>query len=191
VDDNINSKTGPVGIMLVPGVSASLEEWRKEIAKRPAEQEAREKLLREDARKLRKWEAEYLKQIKEHEGTPKGDFLVKRFAELKSTARYQTNYFLSSPPEQEVAVDPPKEAPPTKLPWDRDEYVRLPFSARKEYMRTHSQDMQPEPQPERAPHPVYRRIKNPKIWSSVPWSQLPADDPRLRDEPLSDGRYGK
>jgi hypothetical protein len=60
---------------------------------------------------------------------------------------------------------------------------------RKEYERTYSQDVQTKPQ--RAPHPVYRSLKNPKIWSSVPWSRLPADDPRLREEPLSDGRDGK
>jgi hypothetical protein len=146
VDDNINSKTGGrVGIMLVPGVAASLEDWQKEIAKRPARLEAREKLLKEDARILRKWEAERLAFISEHQGTPEGNFAVAQLAKLKSSSRYRTNYILWYLPEQEVAVDPPKEAPPTKLPWDRDEYVRLPFSARKEYERTHSQDVQPEP----------------------------------------------
>jgi hypothetical protein len=187
-----NSETSQVGgIMLVPGVAASLEEWKNEIAKRPAQLEAREKLLKEDARTLRKLEAEYLALISEHRGTPKGDFAVAQLAELKSTSRYRTNYILWYPPEEEVAAGTPKEAPPAKLPWDADEYVRLPFSARAQYARTHSQDVKPEPQPELAPHPVYRRVNNPKIWSSVPWSQLPPDDPRLRDEPLSDGRYGK
>jgi hypothetical protein len=149
VDDNINSKTGGrVGIMLVPGVAASLEDWQKEIAKRPARLEAREKLLKEDARILRKWEAERLAFISEHQGTPEGNFAVAQLDKLKSSSRYQTNYFLWYPPKEEVATDPPKEAPPAKLPWDADEWVRLPFSARKEYMRTHSEDVKPKPQPE-------------------------------------------
>ena len=104
---------------------------------------------------------------------------------------YLSNFYIKHFPEEEIAVDPPKEEPPAKLPWDADEYVRMPFCARAEYARTHSEDVKPKPQPELAPHPVYRRLNGSKVWSSVPWSQLPPDDPRLRDEPLSDGRWGK
>jgi hypothetical protein len=148
VDDNITSKSGPVGIMLVPGVAASLEEWKKEIAKRPADQEKREKLLKEQARTFRKWEAEYLALITKHAGTPFGDFVVKRLAEFKGTAEYRTNYMLWYTPKEEVATDIPKGEPPAKLPWDADEWARTQFSARKEYMRTHSEDVKPKPQPE-------------------------------------------
>ncbi|HEY8670364.1 MAG TPA: DUF5681 domain-containing protein [Terriglobales bacterium] len=188
-----NSETRQAGgVMLVPGVAASLEEWKAAAAKKVRDQEERDRLRKEQARTFRKWEAEYLAIINENKGTPLGDFAVTRLAEFKNTDEYRTNYFLHwHPPEEEIAVDPPKEEPPAKLPWDADEYVRMPFYARAEYARTHSEDVKPKPQPELAPHPVYRRLKNSKIWSSVPWSQLPADDPRLRDEPLSDGRYGK
>jgi hypothetical protein len=113
------------GLCWCPEIAASLEEWKNEIAKRPAQLEAREKLLKEDARTLRRWEAEYLKSISEHEGTPIGDFAVGRLAELKSSTRYRTNYLLWYPPEKEVAV---KAAPPAKLPWDADEHVRTPFA---------------------------------------------------------------
>jgi len=189
-----NSETSQAGgVMLVPGVAASLEEWKAAAAKKVRDQEERDRVRKEEARTFRKWEADYLAIINEHKGTPFGDFAAARLAEFKNTDRYRTNYFLHwYPPEEEIAVDPPKEEPPAKLPWDADEYVRMPFSARDEYARTHSHDVKkPEPQPKLAPHAVYRRIKNREIWSSVRWSELPADDPRLRDEPLSDGRYGK
>ena len=38
-----------------------------------------------------------------------------------------------------------------------------------------------EPKP-LAPTPCYRRVGHPEIWSSVPWSELPRDDPRLRNQ---------
>jgi hypothetical protein len=38
-----------------------------------------------------------------------------------------------------------------------------------------------EPEPV-APTPCYRRPGYPGIWSSIPWSELPRDDPRLRGE---------
>ena len=110
-------------------------------------------------------------------------------AELTGSMEYRSNFYIKYLPEEEIAVDPPKEEPPAKLPWDADEYVRTPFYARKEYARTHSHDVKPNPQSELAPHPVYRRLNGSKVWSSVRWSELPPDDPRLREEPLSDGRY--
>jgi hypothetical protein len=187
-----NSETSQAGgVMLVPGVAASLEEWETAVAKSLKAREERDRLLKEDAPILRKFEAGWQAHIREHEGTPLGDFAVAQLAKLKNSDRYRTNYFLHwYPPEEEIAVDPPKEEPPAKLPWDADEHVRTPFYARAEYARTHSKDVKPKPQPEMAPHPCYRRL-NSKVWSSVPWSELPADDPRLRDEPLSDGRWGK
>ena len=165
-----NSETSQAGgVMLVPGVAASLEEWKAAAAKKVRDQVERDRVRKEDAPVLRKMEADYLAFISEHKGTPIGDFAVTRLAELKNTDRYRTNYFLRYPPEEEVAADPPKkEEPPTKLPWDADEYVRMPFSARDEYARTHSHDVNPKPQPQLAPHPVYRRLNGSKVWSSVP-----------------------
>jgi hypothetical protein len=187
-----NSETSQAGgVMLVPGVAASLEEWKAAAAKKVRDQEERDRLRKEQAKTFRKWEAEYLAIIDEHKGTPLGDFAVARLAEFKNTDEYRTNYFLHwYPPEEEIAVDPPKEVPPAKLPWDAAEWLQMPFALRAEYARTHSEDVKPEPQPEMAPHAVYRRL-NSKVWSSVPWSELSPDDPRLRDEPLADGRWGK
>src|SRR6185437_14660241 len=103
----------------------------------------RDRLRKEQARTFRKWEAEYLAIINEHKGTPLGDFAVARLAEFKNTDEYRTNYFLHwYPPEEEIAVDPPKEEPPAKLPWDADESVRTAFYARKECARTHSKDVE-------------------------------------------------
>jgi hypothetical protein len=191
IEDKSSETSQAGGVMLVPGVAASLEEWKAAVAKELKAREERDRLRKEDARTLRKFEAGWQAYIREHEGTPLGDFAVAQLAKLKNSDRYRTNYFLHwYPPEEEIAVDPPKEEPPAKLPWDADEYVRMPFYARAEYERTHSEDVKPEPQPEMAPHAVYRRL-NSKVWSSVPWSELPPDDPRLRDEPLADGRWGK
>jgi hypothetical protein len=135
-----NSETSQVGgVMLVPGVAASAEEWEKAMAKKIAYQEERDRLCKEDARTLRKFEAGYLAFISEHKGTPIGDFAVARLAELKNSDRYRTNYVLHwYPPEEAVAADPAKkEEPPAKLPFDGDEYARTPTHARKEYERTH------------------------------------------------------
>jgi hypothetical protein len=81
--------------------------------------------------------------------------------------------------EKETAAE---TEPVAKLPWDPDEYVRLPFHKRDEYARTHVDKAVLEAQLKKAPPPCYRRVGNPNIWSSVPWSDLPPDDPRLRDE---------
>jgi hypothetical protein len=181
-----NSETSQVGgVMLVPGVLASVEESIKALAKKVTDQEERDRLRKEDAPVLRKLEAGYLAFISEHKGTPIGDFAVARLAKLKNTDRYLTNHFLHwYPPEEAVAADPPKkEEPPAKLPFDGDEYARTRTHARKEYERTHElKAREPEAQPEKAPTRCYRRVNNRHIWSSVPWSELPPDDPRLRDE---------
>jgi Family of unknown function (DUF5681) len=133
-----NSETSQVGgVMLVPGVAASVEEWKKAAAKKVTDQEERDRLRKEDAPVLRAMEAGYLAFISEHKGTPIGDFAVARLAKLKNTDRYRTNYFLLWYPE-EIEVDlPKKEEPPVKLPFDGDEYARTPTHARKEYERTH------------------------------------------------------
>ena len=83
-----NSETSQAGgVMLVPGVAASIEEWKAAVAKKVRDQEERDRLRKEQARTFRKWEADYLAFIDEHEGTPLGDFAVARLAEFKNTDR--------------------------------------------------------------------------------------------------------
>ena len=182
-----------VGVMVVPGVARSTEEFEANLARYRERKEQQDRQRKIDAPKLRKREAALRETIALHKGTPKGAAAAAALTELTSSMEYRSNFYIKYFPEEETPVEPPKkEEPPAKLPWDADEYVRMPFYARDEYARTHSHDVKkPEPQPQLAPHPCYRRIKNREIWSSVPWSELPSDDPRLRDEPLSDGRYGK
>jgi len=136
--DDMNSETSDRGgVMLVPGMASSIEEWQKAGVEKVKQQEARERRLKEDARTLRKFEAGWLAHISEHKGTPLGDFAVAQLAKLKNTDRYRTNYFLHWYPE-EIEVDlPKKEEPPAKLPFDGDEYARTRTHARKEYERTH------------------------------------------------------
>ena len=80
-----------------------------------------------------------------------------RLAELENTDRYRTNYFLHwYPPEEEIAVDPPKEEPPAKLPWDGDEYTRTQTSAKEGVSAHPYRNVKPTPQPQMTPHAVYR-----------------------------------
>ena len=180
-----------VGVMVVPGVAKSTEEWKQAVANWTKRKELQDQQRKIDAPKVRKKEAALRETIALHKGTPEGDAAAAALAELTGSMEYRSNFYIKYFPEEEIAAEPPKEEPPAKLPWDADEYVRTPFYARKEYARTHSHDVKPNPQPELAPHPVYRRLNGSKVWSSVRWSELPPDDPRLRDEPLSDGRWGK
>lgn len=194
IEDKNSETSRAGGVMLVPGVSPSIEEWKKELAQKVVDDEKRDRLRKEDARTLRKYIAGWEAHIREHAGTPLGDFAVAQLAKLKNSDRYLTNYYLRwYPLEKEVVVEgPKKEEPPAKLPWDADEYVRMPFHARAEYARTHSNDVEkPKPKPQLAPHPCYRLPNKPHVWSSVPWSEVPPDDPRFRGEPLSDGQWGK
>ena len=105
-----NSETSQAGgVMLVPGVATSIEEWKTAVAKELKAREERDRLRKEDARTLRKFEAGWQAHIRELEGTPLGDFAVAQLAKLKNSDRYRTNYFLHwYPPEEEIAVDPPK-----------------------------------------------------------------------------------
>jgi hypothetical protein len=181
-----------VGVMVVPGVAQSIEKWRQVMANWKKRKEMQDQQRKIDAPKVRKREAALRETIALHKGTPEGDAAAASLAELTSSMEYRSNFYIKDFPEEEIAVDPPKEEPPAKLPWDADEYVRMPFYARDEYARTHSHDVKkPEPQPQLAPHPCYRLPNKPYVWSSVPWSEVPPDDPRFRGEPLSDGQWGK
>jgi hypothetical protein len=144
IEDKSSETSQVGGVMLVPGVAKSIEEWKEAVAKELKAREERDRLRKEDARTLRKFEAGWQAHIREHKGTPLGDFAVAQLAKLKNSDRYRTNYFLRCPPEEEIAVDSPKEevkeVPPAKLlPWNGDEYARTPTSARKEYRRTHTE----------------------------------------------------
>jgi Family of unknown function (DUF5681) len=188
-----NSETSQAGgVMLVPGVANSIEEWTQEVAKWKKQRTLIDQQRKADASKLREKQASLRETIDRHKGTPEGDAAVAALTELTSSIEYRSNFYIKNSRDEDIVVEVPKEEePPAKLPWDADEYVRMPFYARAEYERTHSEDVKPKPQPVLAPHPVYRRLNGSKVWSSVPWSELPPDDPRLRDEPLSDGRWGK
>jgi hypothetical protein len=177
------SETSQAGVMLVPGVANSMEEWKKSMVTKVRDQEERTRRLKEDAPVLRKMVADYLEFIAKHSGTPIGDFAVVRLAELKNTDRYRTNYFLHWHLPEETVDTPKKDEPDAKLPWDADDFVRMPFYARKEYARTHSEDVKPKLPPQMAPHPCYRPIGKPGVWSKVPFSQLPLDDPRRGEMP--------
>jgi Family of unknown function (DUF5681) len=184
--DAINSETSARGgVMLVPGVASSSEEWKKNVAEGLKQRDARDQQRKAEATMLEAKERGYRAQMRLHKGTSLADEAAARLAELKHSDEYLTNFYVRrnlalNQGEKETAV---KKVPVVaKLPWDPDEYVRLPFHKRDEYARTHVDKEVLEAQLEKAPPPCYRRVGNPNIWSSVPWSELPPDDPRLRGE---------
>jgi hypothetical protein len=69
--------------------------------------------------------------------------------------QYVTEVPLSGQPlnqdKEETAI---KKDPVAKLPWDPDEFVRMPFHKRDEYARTHVED------PEAPPY-LYRGVNAP------------------------------
>lgn len=137
-----NSETSQAGgVMLVPGVAKSMEEYKETLAKYRKKKELQDQQRKIDAPKLRKKEAALRETIALHKGTPEGDAAAAALAELTSSMEYLSNLYIKHFPEEEIAAEPPKEEPPAKLPWDADEYVRMPFYARAEYARTHSHDV--------------------------------------------------
>ena len=183
--DDINSETSKVGgVMLVPGVASSSEEWKKDVAEGLKQRDARDQQRKAEAIMLEAKERGYRAQVRLHEGTSLADEAAARLAELKHSDEYLTNFYVRrnlalNQDKKETVI---KKVSVAKLPWDADEYVRLPFHKRDEYARTHVETPVLEAQHEKAPTPCYRRPGNPEIWSSIPWSELPPDDPRLRGE---------
>jgi len=77
-------------------------------------------------------------------------------AELTQSDEYQLNFYVrrNLPLNQDKEETAIKKDPVAKLPWDHDEYVRMPFHKRDEYARTHVED------PEAPPY-VYRGVNAP------------------------------
>jgi hypothetical protein len=132
-----------VGVMVVPGVAKSSEEWLKYMAaykKKAAEKDEQQKA---DAPRLKREEAALRDTIALHKGTPLADNAVARLEELTHSIEYLSNpYTLQSlkslvPPEDAVAGVPKERV--AKLPWDQQEFIQMPFFKRDEYIRTHSE----------------------------------------------------
>jgi Family of unknown function (DUF5681) len=174
-----------VGVMVVPGV-ATPEEWKLLMAQKRIHDAEKEKQRIADAPKIEKKEAALRKIIALKQGTPEAAEAAVHLAELTSSMEYLSNFYIRrnlTPEDREALLKEPEKVPVVvKLPWDPDEYVRMPFHKRDEYARTHVDTRVVEAKVEMAHTPCYRRPGYPGIWSSVPWSELPPDDPRLRGE---------
>lgn len=133
-----------VGVMVVPGVAKSSEEWLKYVAaykKKAAEKDEQRKA---DAPRIQREEASLRNTIALHRGTPLADEAAIRLKELTHSMEYLTNmYVVMRPvPSSASSKDTPVKVPVkrlAKLPWNQQEYIQLPFYARDEYARTHSE----------------------------------------------------
>jgi hypothetical protein len=144
IEDKSSETSQAGGVMLVPGVAKSAEEFKEALAKERERKQRQDQQHKIDAPKLRKKEASLRETITLHKGTPEADAAAAALAELTSSMEYRSNFYIKYFPEEEIAVDSPKEevkeVPPAKLlPWNGDEYARTPTSARKEYRRTHTE----------------------------------------------------
>jgi hypothetical protein len=135
-----------VGVMVVPGVAKSSEEWLKAMAaykKRSAEKDAQRKA---DAPRLKREEAALRHTIALHKGTTLGDNAAARLEELTHSLEYVSNWYTLQSleslvsPEDAVAGAPKERV--AKLPWDQQEFIQMPFSKRDEYIRTHQQNIE-------------------------------------------------
>ena len=141
--DDMNSETSDRGgVMLIPGVASSVEEWQKEVAEGTKLQEARRQKERDEAAVLEAKERGLRIRMVQYKDKPEAAEAAAQLAELTSSKEYQYNFYVRrslalKPEEVEAAVNATKKEPVAKLPWDPDEYVRMPFSQRAEYARTH------------------------------------------------------
>jgi hypothetical protein len=131
-----------VGVMLVPGTASSVEEWKKNIAETNKRQEAKHQKERDEAAVLEEKERGLRIRMVQYKDKPEAAEAAAQLAELTSSVEYLHNFYVRrslalKPEEVEAAVNTTKKAPVAKLPWDPDEYVRMPFSQRAEYARTH------------------------------------------------------
>jgi hypothetical protein len=138
--EDVNSETSlRGGIMLVPGMSKSSEEWKMEMAaykKRAAEEDEQRKA---DAPRLKREEASLRNTIALHKGTPLAEDAAIRLKELTHSMEYLRNMYVvmrSVPPLTSSHVP---VTYPVKSPWNQQEYIQLPFCARDEYARTHEE----------------------------------------------------
>ena len=106
--------------------------------KRKAEKDEQRKA---DAPRLIREVAALRNTIALHKGTRCANEAAVRLEELTHSMEYLTNMYVfqkleSMVPPENAVVGAPKVA---KLPWDQDEFIRMPFCKRDEYIRTHSQ----------------------------------------------------
>jgi Family of unknown function (DUF5681) len=163
--DDRNSETSTAGgVMLVPGVANSVEEYKESLAKLRMQREQQDQQRQIDAPKLAKKVISLRETIDRHKGTAEGNAAAAELAQLTSSHEYQFNFHIHKYLTTDIpVVAPPKKEEPAKLPWDADEFVRMPFHARKEYARTHSEDIKPDPRSNWAPGPVHRPISKPGV----------------------------
>jgi hypothetical protein len=129
-----------VGVMVVPGVGTP-EEWKLLMAQKRIHDAEKEKQRIADAPKIEKKEAALRKIIALKQGTPEAAEAAVHLAELTSSMAYLSNFYIRrnlTPEDREALLNEPEKVPVVvKLPWDPDEYVRMPFHKRDEYARTH------------------------------------------------------
>src|SRR6266478_3432782 len=140
-----------VGVMLVPGTASSIEEWQKNIAETNKRQEAKHQKERDEAAVLEEKERGLRIRMVQYKDKPEAAEAAAQLAELTNSKQYLHNFYVRrnldlKPEELETAVNATKKEPVAKLPWDPDEYVRMPFSQRAEYARTHVEKAELEAQ---------------------------------------------
>lgn len=139
VDNSDISPRG--GVMLVPGVSKSIEEWVETVAKGTKERELRDRQRMADAPGIRKKEAS-LRIAALHKGTPEGDTAAASLAELTGSMEYISNFYINhikEPEPLQMAPGPvyrkicPRGSPGvsssvkfTDLPPDHPHYQAMP-----------------------------------------------------------------
>jgi hypothetical protein len=163
--DDMNSETSDRGgVMLVPGMASSIEEWQKNIAETNKRQEAKHQKERDEAAVLEEKERGLRIRMVQYKDKPEAAEAAAQLAELTSSTEYRYNFYvrrnLDLKPEELEAVSATKKEPVAKLPWDPDEYVRMPFHKRAEYARTHVENAE-------APPYWYRGVNGPYLKSDM------------------------
>jgi hypothetical protein len=143
--EDVNSATSlRGGIMLVPGVAKSSEEWNILMAAHRKKTAEKDEQRKADAPRLEREEASLRNTIALHRGTPLADEAAIHLKELTHSIEYLSNFYIkmnpapSADPLKDTAVAAPEERI-AKLPWDQQEFIRMPFCKRDEYIRTHSE----------------------------------------------------
>jgi ElaB/YqjD/DUF883 family membrane-anchored ribosome-binding protein len=93
-----------VGVMVVPGVAKSIEEWKQAVANWTKRKELQDDKWRYDRPNVEAKVRFYRNHIMEHKGTPRGDKAAAEFNEITSSLEYIRNPYIkrqSYPSEQE------------------------------------------------------------------------------------------
>jgi len=80
-----------VGVMVVPGVAKSIEEWRQAMANWTKRKELQDDKWKYDAPNVRAKVRFYRNAIMLHKGTPRGDKAVAEFKAITSSLEYIRN----------------------------------------------------------------------------------------------------